>query len=95
VGMWAPTTGRAVYTHYTRSGATRLDRIYVYRHLSGQKYGIETAVAAFTDHLAVILRIALDVTTIQRGRSYWKMDAALVRDKGVQETLHQRWSGWK
>jgi len=95
VDMWAPTTGRAVYTHYTRSGAARLDRIYVSRHLSGQKYGIETAVAAFTDHLAVILRIAFDVTTIQRGRSYWKMDAALVRDDGVQKTLHQRWSGWK
>ena len=65
------------------------------RHRSGQKYGIETAVAAFTDHLAVIFRIVLDVTTIQRGRSYWKIDAALVRDEEVQETLHQRCSGWK
>ena len=59
------------------------------RQLSGRKYGIETAVTAFTD------RIALDVTTVQRGCSYWKMDAALLRDAGIQETLQQRWMGWK
>ena len=88
--MWAPATGRGVYTHYTRSGAARLDRIYVSRQINGRKYGIETAVAAFTDHLAVILRIALNVTTVQLGRSYWKMDTALLRDAGVQETLQQR-----
>jgi hypothetical protein len=73
--------------HYTRSGAARLDRIYVTRQLSGHKYGIENAVAAFTDHLAVILRIALEVNTVQRGHSYWKMDAALLSDTEVQGTL--------
>jgi hypothetical protein len=81
--------------HYTKSGAARLDRIYVSRQLIGRKYWIKTAVAAFTDHLAVILRISLDVTTVQRGRNYWKMDAALLSDAGVQETLQQRWMGWK
>jgi hypothetical protein len=77
------------------SGAARLDRIYVTRQLSGRKYGIETAVAAFTDHLAVILRSFLDVTTAQRGRSYWKMDATLLSDAVVQESLQQRRMGWK
>jgi hypothetical protein len=95
VDMWAPGTGRGVYTHYTRSGAARLDRIYVSRQFIGRKYGIETAVAVLTDHLAVILRISLNVTTVQRGRSYWKMDAALLSDTGVQETLQQGWMGWK
>jgi hypothetical protein len=95
VDMWAPAMGRGAYTHYTRSGAARLDRIYMSRQISGRKYGIETAVAAFTDHLAVILLISLDVTTVQWGRSYWKMDAALLSDAGVQETLQQRWMGWK
>jgi hypothetical protein len=93
--MWASATGRGVYTHYTRSGWARLDRIYATRQLSGRKYEIETAVAAFTDHLAVILRISLDVTTVQRRRSYWKMDEALLSDARIQETLNQRWIEWK
>ena len=95
VDMWAPATGRGVYTHYARSGAERLDRKYVSRQLSEQKYGIETAVAAFTDHLAAILCFVLDVTTVQRGRSYWKMDAVLLRDAGVQKIIQQRWRKWK
>jgi hypothetical protein len=91
--MWAPAMGRGVYTHYTRSGAARLHRIYATQQLSVRTYGIETAVAAFTEYLAVILRISLDVSTIQRRRSYWKMDAALLSDAGVQVTLKQRWMG--
>ena len=87
VDMLATATGRGVYTHYTRSGAARLDRIYVSRQLSGRKYGIETAVAAFTDHLTVILHVALDVTTVQHERSHWKMDSALLRDAGVQDEM--------
>jgi hypothetical protein len=67
----------------------------VSRQLGGPKYGIETAVAAFTDHLAVILGISLDVTTVQRGRGYRKMGAVLLSDAGVQETLQQIWMGWK
>jgi hypothetical protein len=77
--------------HYTRSGAAILDRIYVSRQPSGHKYGIETAVAVFKDNLATILRISLDATTVKRGCSYWKKDAALLSDAGVQETLEQRW----
>jgi endonuclease/exonuclease/phosphatase family metal-dependent hydrolase len=89
VHMWASATGRGVYTHYTRAGAARLDRIYVTRQISGRKYGIETAVAAFTDHLEVILRISLEVTTVQRGCSYWKMDEALLSDVGIQKILNR------
>jgi len=36
--------------------------------------------AAFSDHLAVVLRIALDVDTIRRGTGYWKMNMALLQD---------------
>jgi hypothetical protein len=43
----------------------------------------------------VILRIALNVTNLSRGDSYWKMNAALQRKSGIQETLLQRWKGWK
>ena len=80
---------------YTRTGAVRLDGIYVFRQLSGLKCGAETALTAFTDHLAVILGTALDVAPVHRGRSYAKMDAALLPDAGVLETLRQRWMGWR
>jgi hypothetical protein len=95
VDMLATATGRGVYTHYTRPEKARLYRIYATRQLSRRKYGIDTAVAAFTDHLAVILRISLEVNTVQRGRSYWKLETALLSETGVQETLKQRWMGWK
>jgi hypothetical protein len=95
VDMWTTTPDRGVYTHYARRGAARLDRMYVTQNLSGRKCGTETTVTAFTDHLAVVLRIALNVTTVGRGRSYWKMNAALLREADVQETLLERWVGWK
>jgi hypothetical protein len=80
VDMWEATLERGVYTHYTRQGASRLDRIYVTRNLSQKMVGTETVMAAFTDHLAVVLRIALDVETIRRGTGYWKLNVALLQD---------------
>ena len=93
VDMWATAPKRGVYTHYTRHGVSRLDRIYVSRNLSGRKCGTEAIMTAFTDHLAVVLRIALNVTTVRPGRYYWKMNAALLRETPFLETLRQRWAG--
>ena len=93
VDVWEAAPNRGIYTHYTRQGAARLDRIYVSQNLSYQK--IETVVTAFTDHLAVTLRIVLEINTIRRGRNYWKMNAALLREVDVRETLLQRWRGWR
>jgi exonuclease III len=78
--MWEENPERGIYTHYSRQGASRLDRIYVTRNIRDRKKGIETVVAAFTDHLAVALSIALDVDIIRRGRSYWKMNAELTQE---------------
>ena len=77
--MWEANPERGIYIHYSRQGASRLDRIYATRNLSDRKKGVETVVAAFTDHLAVVLSIAHDVD-IRRGRGYWKMNAALMQD---------------
>jgi len=62
VDMWEISHGRATYTHYTSPGASRIDMIYTSRNLSDQKRGVETRIAAFTDHLAMVLIMALDVT---------------------------------
>jgi len=49
--MWEASPELGIYTHYSRQGASRLDRIYATRNLSDRKKGVETVVAAFTDHL--------------------------------------------
>jgi len=41
-------------------GATRLDQIYITNELSAKKIDVETGAEAFTDHLAVIVRISVD-----------------------------------
>ena len=72
--VWQTTTNRAIYTHYTPHGVARLDRLYVSQSLRSRKMGVETVMAAFTDHLAVCLRIALDAPLLRRGRGRWKMN---------------------
>jgi len=92
--MWEVTPERGIYTHYSRQEASRLDRIYVTRNLRDRKKGIETVVAAFTDHLAVVLSIELNVDIIRRGRSFWKINAELMQDAHFQAQLSQQWKRW-
>ena len=90
VDMWETCHGRANYTHYKSQGAFRINRIYGSR---SDKKSVKTRIAAFTDHLAVVLRIALDVTPMRRGHGYWKMNTALLRDR-FQEQIRQCWAEW-
>jgi hypothetical protein len=92
--MWEASPEHGIYTHYSRQGTSRLDRIYVTKNLHDRKKGVETVVAAFTDHLSVVLHIALDVDIIRRGRGYWKMNAALMQDVLFQVQLSQQWKRW-
>ena len=82
-----------LYTLYAVGGIA-FYRIYVSRNLSERKCGTETVVTAFTDHLAMVLRIALNVITLRHGRGYWRMNATLLRETFFQEKLRQRWAGW-
>jgi len=90
--MWETSQKRTTYTHYTSRGASRIDRMYVPRNLSRQKQGAETRIAAFTDHQAVVIRIALQITTVRRGRSYCKMNTALLGEERFREQLRQFWA---
>jgi endonuclease/exonuclease/phosphatase family metal-dependent hydrolase len=90
--MWETAQERSTYINYTSRGASRVDRIYAWRNLSRHKRGAETRVAAFTEHLAVVIRIAFEATTMRRGRSYWKMNTALLSEERFQEQLRQFWT---
>jgi len=80
VDTWETSQKRCTYTHYTSRGASRIDRKYASHNLSRRKRGAEKRIAAFTDHLAVLIRIALEATTMPCGRNYWKMNTALLRE---------------
>jgi len=82
------------FTHFTPKGAARIDRIYESSQLKGQQQGIDTIPAAFTDHMAVILRIATEDTRILKGRGYWRMNTRIIRDKTSQKNLANKWKEW-
>jgi endonuclease/exonuclease/phosphatase family metal-dependent hydrolase len=80
------------YTHYAPLSATRLDRIFATERLYSRKRGVKTVVTTFTDHFAVVLRLATDVLFQERGRSYWKLNISLLNEKSFCDTLKERWA---
>jgi len=82
---------RKVYTHYSASGATRIDRIYATRELLERKLGVEAIIAPYTDHLAVCLRISIVIPIMRRGRGLWKMDSAVITENASMEKLRTLW----
>jgi hypothetical protein len=52
---------------------------------------MKTVTAAFTDHLAVILRLSV----IQRGRGFWKLNASLLDEEVFREKLLQQMKAWR
>ena len=74
-------------THYSPMGGTRLDQIYTTKELSTKKIDVETVAAAFTDHLAMIVRVSLDFPIIRR--PFWKINTIL-NDEAFKEKLSQQ-----
>ena len=84
--VWEATPPRRIYTHYTPTGASRLDTIYITKNLNMQRKGVETLAGAFTDHLAVVLRLSLDVPFERRGRDYWIMNVSFLGESTFRTT---------
>ena len=83
------------YTHFTSTGASRIDRIYVTRNLRTKQRGVETLAAAFTDHFAVSLRLSLDASSTLRGKGYWKMNISYFSEPDFQQTIKGIWAKWQ
>jgi exonuclease III len=92
---WDTTKTRDGYTHYTANGASRIDRIYATRDVITRKTGIEIIAVAFTDHSAVIMRIAIETPLRTRGRGYWKMNINLIKEKTFRKTITEQLEKWK
>jgi len=92
---WDETTTRTVFTHYTTKGASRIDRIYITNNLKRTQKGAEAVVAAFTDHMAIILRLAIDIPCVIRGKGYWHMNVTFLNDPHFQHKIQETWETWK
>ena len=95
VDMWTQDPNRPVYTHYTPQGASRLDRFYISKDEVGKKSGIETVPTAFTDHHAVVLRLAMPTLTRRKRCGRWKMDPTVVSDPQFRAALQREWGKWQ
>jgi len=87
VDVWNAPTNMQVYTHYTPTGAAPLDRIYATENIRKNKEGIETIAAAFTDHMAVLVRINLMIPFIHTGRGRWYMNTSLLDDPHFRDKI--------
>ena len=65
---------RLTFTHFTPTGASRLDRIYISPTLQRKKERAETVVAAFTEHHAVVMRMETSDPMPAWGKGLWRMN---------------------
>ena len=56
---------------------------------------METIAGAFTDHLAVLLRVAMTTPFIQTGRGIWRTNVTNLNDLPFQEEIKEVWTEWK
>ena len=90
---WEADVNNRAYTHHTNTGASRIDRIYI-SHSLYKKSSILTLAAAFTDHLAMAVRLLI-VAPIHRRGGQWKMKIATLSNKESKRKIHLRWTSWK
>jgi len=91
IDVWEATATRTAHTHYTATGASGIDRIYVTHDLRRRQQGAETVASAFTDHFAVILRFPMDVPCSPRGKEYWRMNVSFLSDPSFLQTTKKTW----
>ena len=59
------------------------------------KQGAETIALAFTDPLAVSIRLKLTAPNVHRGRGRWRMNTTLLNDESFQMKIWDSWEEWK
>ena len=91
---WDPNINPYGFTHYTATGVTRIDRMYLSEDLICHKQGTETIAAAFTDHLAVLLRIQLATPRTLRGKGRWIMNTSFMEDPSCRRKIREEWKEW-
>jgi len=52
---------------------------------------MKAVVVAFTGHLAVCLRLNIDVPTLRRGRGIWKLNNTILTENQCKEAIRTHW----
>jgi hypothetical protein len=89
--VWDSSSERIGYTHFTDADASQIDRIYGTEDILARKQGAETIAKAFTDHLAVIVRVTYNVPSTTRKHWAWRMDPVLIGDIDFRGQLTLLW----
>jgi len=78
--VWDQDPCHPTYTHYSATGASRIDRIYFSRADKDRKTGIKIMPTAFTHHHAVVLRLSIPAPEKRRRRGRWKMEPDILQE---------------
>ena len=93
--MWRADSSKTVFTHYSLTGASRIDRIYSTKEMSYKKISVETVAAAYINHLSVVLWVSVDVLIVRRGEGFRKKTTSILCEEAFKERLLQKWAVWK
>lgn len=91
--------GDAGHTYRGPTCTSRLDRVYVTEDLKGELRGAQLHTAAFGDHRAVSVDIALDTAARRaprrRDQQQWKFDPIVLTDPSFLPALAVQWERWR
>ena len=93
--MWNQDPSHPMFTHYSTTGATRIDRIYLSTANIETKKRIEIIPTAYTDHHAVVLRLSIPNIERRRRRGRWKMNPDIVKETTFKVKFQIEWEKWQ
>jgi hypothetical protein len=71
------------YFHYSASGASRIDIIYLSRDFIGNKGGSDIIPAAVTNQCTVVISINMNVENKWGGLRHWRMNPFRFKEEGL------------
>ena len=89
------TSLRPIFTHYPPTRSSRLQRTNISPTLRRKKLRVDTLVASFTDHLAIVIRMeSSDPISV---RAKWTMapEHHNLDEVGFRQLLQEKWDFWR
>ena len=81
------------YTFLRQNYASRLDRFYAAKYASGVRF-TKTVPVSFSDHSCFYFDLVFDNIFVM-GKSYWKLNCAILYESGVKDDFKQLWDSLK
>lgn len=85
--------GNTQYTYITHNSASRIDRLYVSPSLRDNLRCADTHLCCFTNHKALICRLALPNLGREQGRGFWSLRPHILTPDNLDE-FQLKWDYW-